>query len=88
MTSDQTATEQSEAARGEAFMERIFAASLATFDVLNIHLGSRLGLYEALAGGGARTPGELAAAVRYLCGPDAGYITGQTLHVNGGRYLP
>lgn len=62
MTSDQTAIDQTEAARGEAFMERIFAASLATFDVLNIHLGSRLGLYEALAGGGARTPGELAAA--------------------------
>ena len=34
------------------------------------------------------TADELAAAVRYLCGPGAGYVTGQTLHVNGGRYLP
>lgn len=34
------------------------------------------------------TPEELAAAVLYLCGPGAGYVTGQTLHVNGGRYLP
>jgi 3-oxoacyl-[acyl-carrier protein] reductase len=34
------------------------------------------------------TPEELAACVRYLCGPGAGYVTGQTLHVNGGRYLP
>ncbi len=29
-----------------------------------------------------------AAAVRDLCGPEAGYVTGQALHVNGGRYLP
>lgn len=33
------------------------------------------------------TPQEIAAAVRYLAGPDARYITGQTLHVNGGVYL-
>jgi NAD(P)-dependent dehydrogenase (short-subunit alcohol dehydrogenase family) len=23
-----------------------------------------------------------------LCGPDARYITGQTLHVNGGGFMP
>jgi len=33
------------------------------------------------------TPNEIAAAVRYLAGPDARYITGQALHVNGGVYL-
>lgn len=33
------------------------------------------------------TPEEIAAAVRYLAGPQARYITGQTLHVNGGVYL-
>jgi 3-oxoacyl-[acyl-carrier protein] reductase len=32
-------------------------------------------------------PQEIAAAVRFLVGPDARYITGQTLHVNGGVYL-
>jgi len=26
--------------------------------------------------------------VRHLCGPTARYITGQTIHVNGGSYLP
>jgi 3-oxoacyl-[acyl-carrier protein] reductase len=26
--------------------------------------------------------------VRMLCGPDARYITGQTLHVNGGGFMP
>jgi 3-oxoacyl-[acyl-carrier protein] reductase len=33
-------------------------------------------------------PEEIAAAVRFLVGPGARYITGQTLHVNGGTYLP
>ncbi len=32
-------------------------------------------------------PEELAAMVRMLCGPDARYITGQAIHVNGGGYL-
>jgi 3-oxoacyl-[acyl-carrier protein] reductase len=33
------------------------------------------------------TPEEVAAMVRMLCGPGARYITGQTLHVNGGAYM-
>ena len=32
-------------------------------------------------------PAEVAAAVRFLCGPGARYITGQALHVNGGGYM-
>ncbi len=32
-------------------------------------------------------PEEVAAAVRMLCGPGARYITGQTLHVNGGALM-
>ena len=31
--------------------------------------------------------GEISAAVRFLAGPDGRYITGQTLHVNGGVFL-
>jgi 3-oxoacyl-[acyl-carrier protein] reductase len=33
------------------------------------------------------TPEDVARAVRFLAGPSARYITGQTLHVNGGMYL-
>jgi 3-oxoacyl-[acyl-carrier protein] reductase len=33
------------------------------------------------------TPEEVAAVVRFLCGPDARYITGQTLHANGGVFM-
>jgi 3-oxoacyl-[acyl-carrier protein] reductase len=32
-------------------------------------------------------PEDIAAAVRFLCGPQAGYITGQNIHVNGGAFL-
>jgi 3-oxoacyl-[acyl-carrier protein] reductase len=33
-------------------------------------------------------PEEIAAMVRMLCGPDARYVTGQAIHVNGGGFLP
>lgn len=33
-------------------------------------------------------PAEIAAAVAFLASPDAGYITGHTLHVNGGMLMP
>jgi len=32
-------------------------------------------------------PADIAAAVAFLCSPDAGYITGETLNVNGGMYM-
>jgi 3-oxoacyl-[acyl-carrier protein] reductase len=33
------------------------------------------------------TVGDVAAAVAFLAGPNASYITGVTLHVNGGMYM-
>jgi 3-oxoacyl-[acyl-carrier protein] reductase len=32
-------------------------------------------------------PEEIAAMVRFLAGPEGRYITGQTIHVNGGLYF-
>jgi 3-oxoacyl-[acyl-carrier protein] reductase len=42
--------------------------------------------YEPLVGRIGRVE-EVAAAVRYLVGPTGGYITGQTLHLNGGAFM-
>ena len=33
-------------------------------------------------------PEDIAGAVHFLCLPTSGFITGQTLHVNGGQFLP
>ncbi|MBI2712931.1 MAG: SDR family oxidoreductase [Rhizobiales bacterium] len=32
-------------------------------------------------------PDDVAAMVRFLCGPGGRYVTGQTIHVSGGAYL-
>jgi 3-oxoacyl-[acyl-carrier protein] reductase len=33
------------------------------------------------------TPDDVAAVVRFLCSPAARYVTGQSIHANGGAYL-
>jgi len=33
-------------------------------------------------------PEEIARAVLYLCGPDSEHISGTTIHVNGGSFMP
>jgi len=32
-------------------------------------------------------PDDIAAMVRFLCGPGGRYVTGQTIHISGGAYL-
>ena len=32
-------------------------------------------------------PEDVAAAVRFLCGPGSRYVNGQAIHANGGAYL-
>lgn len=47
----------------------------------------RAGMIAATALGRAGTPADVAAAVLFLVSPAAAYITGTTLHVNGGMYM-
>lgn len=42
---------------------------------------------KSLPVGRLGTGEDIAAACSYLASPDAGYITGQTISVNGGRYM-
>ncbi len=44
-------------------------------------------LLERIPAGRMGEPNDIAAAVRFLSSPEASYITGQTLHVNGGMLL-
>lgn len=44
-------------------------------------------LLAGVPAGRLGTPAEIAAAVVYLASPEAAYVTGQTLHVNGGMAM-
>jgi 3-oxoacyl-[acyl-carrier protein] reductase len=59
----------------ETDMTRALTPDQAKKLVENVPLG-RLGRVE-----------DIAQAVAFLCSPAAGYITGATLHVNGGMYM-
>lgn len=59
------------------FIDTVRPASAGTRPKLNVEIPvGRLGEVA-----------EIAEAVAYLCSPNAGYTTGQTVHVNGGVYL-
>ncbi|MDW3183903.1 3-oxoacyl-[acyl-carrier-protein] reductase [Roseobacter sp.] len=45
------------------------------------------GIMEQIPAGRMGTPAEIGAAVLYLASPEAGYVTGTTLHVNGGMAM-
>jgi 3-oxoacyl-[acyl-carrier protein] reductase len=47
----------------------------------------RAALMQQIPMGRLGTPADIAAAVLFLVSPQAAYITGETLHVNGGMYM-
>jgi 3-oxoacyl-[acyl-carrier protein] reductase len=47
----------------------------------------RRNLLTQIPAGRLGTPAEVAAAVQFLVSPQSDYITGETLHVNGGMYM-
>ena len=49
---------------------------------------AKAAMLQQIALGRLGEPSDIARAVAFLAGPDAGYITGETLHVNGGMYMP
>ena len=49
---------------------------------------AREALLGQIALGRLGEPADIARAVAFLAGPAAAYITGETLHVNGGMYMP
>lgn len=49
---------------------------------------ARAALLGQIALGQLGEPADIADAVAFLAGPGAKYITGETLHVNGGMYMP
>ncbi|AVQ06220.1 TPA: 3-oxoacyl-ACP reductase FabG [Xanthomonas vasicola pv. zeae] len=49
---------------------------------------AKTALLQQIALGHLGQPEDIANAVAFLAGPTARYITGETLHVNGGMYMP
>lgn len=49
---------------------------------------AKQGMLDQIALGRLGEPADIARAVAFLAGPNASYITGETLHVNGGMYMP
>ena len=61
---------------------------IATDMTRDLPEASKEALVGQIALGRLGEAADIARAVAFLAGPGAGYITGETLHVNGGMYMP
>jgi len=61
---------------------------IATDMTRDLPEASKEALTQQIALGRLGEPDDIAQAVAFLAGPSAAYITGETLHVNGGMYMP
>lgn len=60
---------------------------IATDMTADLPEDAKAAMAEQIALGRLGEPADIARAVAFLAGPDANYITGETLHVNGGMYM-
>ena len=61
---------------------------IATDMTADLPDAARQAMLGQIALGRLGEPADIARAVAFLAGPNATYITGETLHVNGGMYMP
>ena len=61
---------------------------IATDMTAELPEASKEAMLGQIALGRLGEPADIARAVAFLAGPNASYITGETLHVNGGMYMP
>ena len=65
----------------------IAPGAIATTMTENLMAEQRMRLLGAIPAGRFGAPEDVAAAVVFLASPEAGYVTGHTLHVNGGMAM-
>ena len=74
---------------GEGITTNAVAPGLVATDMIRKELKSKAGKSKAaqIPVGRIAEPEEIAAGIVYLASEDAGYITGQTLNINGGMLM-
>ena len=60
---------------------------IGTDMTLNLTEAQQTAMLDMIPAGHVGTPADIAQAVLFLASKEAGYITGQVLHVNGGMYF-
>jgi 3-oxoacyl-[acyl-carrier protein] reductase len=67
---------------------RVNCVSPGHFDTTRpAHRTARPAIHDNIPLGRLGQPAEIAATVRFLCSAGSGFITGQTVHVNGGQWV-